>query len=183
VAGRGVQHTTMTATLGDLLLVFLADRPGTAYDLQQRHAQTFGSQRAVDVTRIGATLNRQERLGYVRTAAATAQSSRRVCTLTETGHHRQRSWLLEIPHDLSEADVIDRVLLAMTAADRATFDTVVAGCLATMETQRRRAGSRRQQPVRSAQHARAELDDMVASSVRAWLRQLAGRARWRDAAA
>jgi DNA-binding PadR family transcriptional regulator len=173
----------MTATLGDLLLVFLADRPGTAYDLQQRHAQTFGADRVVDVTRVGATLNRLERLGYVRTAAVTRPGTRRVCTLTDAGRARQRAWMLDVPESPGGTDVVDRVLLATTAADRVTFDAVVGACLAVLEAQRQRAASHRTVAAVSARQARAELDDIMADSVLTWLRWLAGRPRGRDAAA
>jgi DNA-binding PadR family transcriptional regulator len=173
----------MTATLGDLLLVFLADRPGTAFDLQQRHAHTFGPDRVVDVTRVGAALNRQERLGHVRTAAVASPGSRRVCTLTDAGRVRQRAWMLDVPDDPAGADVVDRVLLAMAAADRATFDAVVGACLAALEAQRQRVAGHHTVAVVSARQARAELDDIMADSVLTWLRWLAGRPRGRDAAA
>ncbi|MEU4156382.1 hypothetical protein [Actinoplanes sp. NPDC026670] len=164
------------------MLVFLADRPGTSYDLQQRHLQTFGSRRAVDVTRIGIVLNRQERVGYVRTAAVASPGTRRVCTLTDAGRRRQRTWMLEVPPALSEAEVIDRVLLAMTAGDRATFDTVVAACLAVLQS----APSPPDldpAPVVSARHARAELEEIRTASVLTWLRRLGDRPRGRDIAA
>ncbi|GIE29433.1 hypothetical protein Ait01nite_024780 [Actinoplanes italicus] len=173
----------MTATLGDLLLVFLADRPGTAYDLQQRHVQTFGPDRVVDVTRVGAALNRLERLEYVRTAAVVRPGTRRVCTLTDAGRARQRAWLLDVPENPTGGDVVDRVLLAMTAADRVTFDAVVGSCLAALEAQRQRADGHRTMAAVSARQARAELDDIMADSVLTWLRWLAGRPRGRDAAA
>ncbi|MEU4623641.1 PadR family transcriptional regulator [Actinoplanes sp. NPDC023801] len=173
----------MTATLGDLLLVFLADRPGTAYDLQQRHTQTFGPDRVVDVTRVGATLNRLERLGYVRTAAVVRPGTRRVCTVSDAGRARQRAWLLDVPAGPAGTDVVDRVLLAMTAADRATFDAVVGACLTAMQAQRQRAAGHNTAVAVSAPAARAELDDIMADSVLTWLRRLAGRPRGRDVAA
>src|SRR4051794_39794033 len=123
----------MTSTLGDILLVFLADEPGTAYDLRQRHAQTFGPHRAVDITRVMSTLGRQERFGYVRAEVGAEKRSRPVCVLTEAGERRQRSWMLDLPQEIGEADVLDRVLLAVTATDRTTFEAVLGSCIAAME--------------------------------------------------
>ncbi|MFI1996359.1 hypothetical protein [Actinoplanes sp. NPDC020271] len=170
----------MTATLGDILLVFLADSPGSAYELRQRHAQTFGADRGVDVLRVVASLTRQERLGHVR--ASGRRRGPRTYTLTENGQRRQRAWMLDVPADASGPDVLDRVLLAMAATDRVTFDAVVASCLVALESQRARPASRRREVV-SAPDARAELEAMMASSAIRWVRHLAGRRRERDAAA
>ncbi|BCY11450.1 hypothetical protein [Actinoplanes sp. L3-i22] len=174
----------MTATLGDILLVFLADRPGTAYDLTQRHAQTFGSARSVDVLRVVAALNRQERLGHVRTSTRkTLPKAPRLYTPTDAGLARQRTWILDVPAGSSAPDVLDRVLLAMVASERATFDAVVAACLAVLEAQRPRPRSRRRESVLSARHARAELEAAMASSTISWVRDLGERPRERDTAA
>jgi hypothetical protein len=81
------------------------------------------------------------------------------------------------------SDVVDRVLLATTAADRVTFDAVVGACLEALEAQRHRAASHRPVAAVSARQARAELDDIMADSMLTWLRWLAGRPRGRDAAA
>ncbi|GIF09062.1 hypothetical protein [Actinoplanes siamensis] len=167
----------MTTTLGDTLLVFLADRPGTAYDLRQRHAQTFGERGAVDVLRVVAALKRLERLGHVRTGGS------KTFTLTDTGHRRQRSWILDVSRDASGQDILDRVLLAMAATERETFDAVVASCLAVLESRRPRGGPRGPEPLVSAPRARAELDAVMAASALKWVRHLAGRPRERDAAA
>ncbi len=169
----------MTATLGDILLVFLADRPATAYELQQRHAATFGPQRAVGVNRVVAALNRQEKLGHIHLLRGVTRKAPQVCATTEAGRLRQRAWILEVPPGPGVAEVLDRVLLAMAAADRATFEAVVQRCLAAMEASRSR---RRARPVVSAPNALAEYDDVVAASLRKWLRGLAGRPRERDAA-
>ncbi|WP_436532987.1 hypothetical protein [Actinoplanes sp. HUAS TT8] len=169
----------MTATLGDILLVFLADGPGSAYELRQRHARTFGPDRAVDVLRVVATLTRQERLGHVRTSG---RHGPRAYTLTEAGVLRQRAWIRDVPADSGPQDVLDRVLLAMAATDRATFDAVVAAGLDALEAQRARPGSRKRD-VLSAPDARAELEAMMASSAIRWVRQVSGRRRERDIAA
>ncbi|AEV84151.1 hypothetical protein ACWT_3128 [Actinoplanes sp. SE50] len=173
----------MTATLGDILLVFLADRPGSAYDLKQRHEQTFGADRAVDVLRVAQTLSRQEKSGYVRPSTrALPPRSPRVFTLTDAGLRRQFGWLLDVPPDAAGPDVLDRVLLAMAATERATFDAVVARCLAVLEAQRPRPGLPRQDAL-SVRHARAELAVVMATSAIEWVRHLAQRPRERDAAA
>ncbi|GAA4607660.1 DNA-binding PadR family transcriptional regulator [Actinoplanes octamycinicus] len=169
----------MTATLGDMLLVFLADRPATPYELQQRHAATFGPEHAVGINRVVNAVNRQERLGHVRLLNGAARRAPRVCTLTETGRERQRAWLLDIPQQLTRSEVLDRVLLTMAAADRETFETVIAGCLAVLEPQRRR---RHTTATVSAPHALAEYEDAVTGALCKWLRDLSGRTRDRDAA-
>ena len=174
----------MTAILGDILLVFLADRPGTAYDLTQRHAQTFGPERAVDVLRVVAALNRQERLGTVRPSTRKAlPRAPRLYTPTDAGLDRQRAWLLGVPGDGTDQEVLDRVLLAMAATDRATFDAVVAACLSALESRRPRPGTRRRPATLSAGEARAELEAAMAASAIGWVRRLAERPRERDSAA
>ncbi|GAA2710216.1 hypothetical protein [Actinoplanes palleronii] len=169
----------MAATLGDILLVFLADWPATAYELQQRHATTFGAERAVDVTRVMAALSRQEKLGYVELRKGAARKSPRTCALTEAGRLRQRAWILDVPDELSGAEILDRVLLAMAATDRPTFEAVVEQCLTALDAQLPR---RRHRAVVSAPYALAEYEDVVAASTRKWLRELVGRRRERDAA-
>ncbi|MFC4063679.1 hypothetical protein [Actinoplanes subglobosus] len=171
----------MTATLGDILLVFLADRPGTAHDLQQRHAQTFGQQRAVDVTRVGATLRRLERQGHVRDLTTAKLAIRRICTVTDAGRQRQRSWLLDVPAEMTGPEAVDRVLLAMTASDRATFEQVAAACVATLEARHQRE-ARMPRPVMSARYALEEFEDVVTVSAITWISDLTGRCRERDAA-
>jgi hypothetical protein len=173
----------MTATLGDILLVFLADRPGSAHELTQRYAQTFGPERAVDVLRVGQTLSRQERLGHVQISNRKTLSKSRLYTLTDAGRGRQRSWIVDVPEGSSGPDVLDRVLLATAATDRATFDAVVAASLVALGARRPRSGSRKRQPVVTAGHARAELDAAMASTAIEWVRRLAERPRERDAAA
>lgn len=173
----------MTATLGDILLVFLADRPGSSHDLTQRYAQTFGPERAVDVLRVGQTLSRQERLGYVQIGNRRALSKLRLYALTEAGLRRQRAWIADLPAGSNAQDALDRVLLATAASDRATFDAVAAAALAVLESRRPQAGSRGLERVVSAQHARDELEAAMASSAIDWVRHLAARTRDRDAAA
>jgi DNA-binding PadR family transcriptional regulator len=170
----------MTATLGDILLVFLADDPGTAHDLQQRHAQTFGPERAVDVLRVVNALARLERLGLIRTSPRKSLPRARSYTVSEAGRRRQQSWILEMPPAAGGQDVIERILLAMAATDRATFDAVVASCLSVLESQRLPAEAREQEPVMSVRRVRAEFEDAMTASALTWVRQLAGRPRERD---
>ncbi|MEV4348762.1 hypothetical protein AB0J83_30260 [Actinoplanes sp. NPDC049596] len=168
----------MTATLGNILLVFLADRPGTAHELQQRHAQTFGRERSVDIARVLAALRRQDRLGHVGTEAANRPRSPLIFSLTDAGYARQRAWMLGVPPDVTGEDVIVRVLLATAAADRETFEAVIDSCLAALKRPSRRAAT----PVLEAHNALAEYEDALTASLRSWLRRLAGRPRVRDAA-
>lgn len=167
----------MTTTLGDAVLVLLADRPATAHELHRRHAEALGPQRQVDITRVVATLTRQERLGYIRADPELSRGQRRVWVLTGAGQQRQRSWILA-GEGADHEDVVVRALLAVAAADRATFDTVIAACLRTMELRRRRP-ARRTGPV-SAPQALADFDQALAVTTLDWLRRLSGRPREQD---
>jgi DNA-binding PadR family transcriptional regulator len=168
----------MTTTLGDAVLVLLGDRPATAHELHRRHAEALGPQRQVDITRVVATLTRQERLGYIR-AEAMARGPRRVWALTEAGRRRQRSWILEAGPATGHEDIVVRALLAVAAADRDTLDTVIAGGLRTLERRRRHAPARRTGPV-SAPQALADFDEALAVTTLDWLRRLRGRPREQD---
>ena len=168
----------MTTTLGDAVLVLLGDRPATAHELHRRHAETLGPQRQVDITRVVATLTRQERLGYIRADEALSRGQRRVWALTEAGRRRQQSWILESTPDAGHEDIVVRALLAVAAADRDTFDTVIAAGLRTLEL-RRRPAARRTGPV-SAPQALADFDHALAVTTLDWLRHLRGRRREQD---
>ena len=169
----------MTA-LGDVLLVLLADRGGTAHDIQLRHAATFGADQRVDISRVSWTLTRQERLGFVRSAASPAQARQRRYELTEEGARRQRMWMLRVPADFSAEDVRTRVLLAIESTDRATFEMVVSVCLAHLELSRLRTNPGRPGAPLSADSARAELTDAGLAAEVTWLQGLRTRARQRD---
>jgi DNA-binding PadR family transcriptional regulator len=171
----------MTVTLGDILLVFLADQPATAFELQKRYVDTFGTEHAVDVTRVMAVLTRQERSGLVRPETARRASTQRLRALTEAGHRRQRSWLLDVRRDTGTDEILTRVLLALTAADRPTFDTVTGSCLAVLEL--RRLHARTTHPAAdalSARQARAQFDETIAASMLEWLGKLRNSPRKRD---
>jgi len=165
--------------LGDVLLVLLGGRPGTTHDVQRRHAETFGPDEQVDISRVAWTLSRQERLGFVRAVATAAQPRQRRYELTEAGGRRQRSWLLRVPSTFTPEDIRTRVLLAVTATDRATFDMVVGVCLAHLELSRLREPGL-SAPVLSAAAARAELADAALAAEVAWLHSLRTRHRERD---
>jgi len=169
----------MTA-LGDVLLVLLADSGGTAHDIQRRHNAAFGSEQRVDISRVTWTLTRQERLGFVRSAASPAHARQRNYELTETGARRQRMWLLRVPADFTADDVRIRVLLAIEAADRATYEMVVSVCLAHLELSRLRPEHSHPQRPLSAEVARAELADAALLAEVAWLQSLRARHRERD---
>jgi DNA-binding PadR family transcriptional regulator len=169
----------MTSTLGDVVLVLLGDRPAGAHELRQRHAEALGPHRQVDITRVVATLTRQERLGYIRTDPALSRGSRRVWALTEAGDRRQRSWILAAGPDTDHDDILVRVLLAVAATDRATFDAVIAAGLRILEQRRRRSPAGRAGAV-TAPQALAEFDRALAVTTIDWLRRLRGRPRERD---
>ncbi|MCU7727911.1 hypothetical protein ODJ79_29695 [Actinoplanes sp. KI2] len=169
----------MTA-LGDVLLVLLADRGGTAHDIQRRHAATFGSDQSVDIARVTWTLTRQERLGLVRSAASPAHPRQRHWEPTEEGSRRQRMWMLRMPADFSAEDVRTRVLLAIEATDRATFEMVLSVCLAQIELTRLRAGPGPPDAALTAEAARAELADAGLAAEVTWLQTLRLRRRERD---
>src|SRR5687768_18143833 len=108
----------MTTTLGDVLLVLLADGPGGALELQQRHAEALGPGRRVDIARVVSTAARLERLHYIRQHPELSRGPRRVWQLTESGQRRQRSWILDLSRDADQEDILVRVLLAVATADR-----------------------------------------------------------------
>ncbi|WP_203818052.1 hypothetical protein [Paractinoplanes ferrugineus] len=166
--------------LADVLLVLLGDRPGTAHEIQCRHADTFGPHERVDISRVTWTLGRQERLGLVRSRATPAQPRRRSWALTDAGARRQRMWLLRVPAEFTPDDVRIRVLLAVAATDRATFDMVVQVCLAQLELSRLRAAPAPASADLSPASARAELTDAALAAEVAWLRSLHTRRRARD---
>ena len=171
----------MTA-LGDVLLVLLADHGGTAHDIQRRHAATFGADQRVDISRVTWTLTRQERLGFVRSAASPAHARQRRYELTEAGSRRQGMWMLRVPADFGAEDVRTRVLLAIEASDRATFEMVVSVCLAHLELSRLRAAPGRPDAPLSAESARVELVDAALAAEVTWLQNLRARRRERDRA-
>jgi len=163
--------------LGDVLLVLLAAGSGTAHDLQLRHAATVGPDQRVEVTRIGWALRRAERNGDVRSTAAPRRPKQRLFELTTAGEQRQRAWLLGVPADATAEDILVRVLLAVETADRATFDELVAVCLARLEA---RVLPAHHGGTVSARTAREELAEASASAELAWLRELSARPRERD---
>jgi hypothetical protein len=125
-------------------------------------------------------MTRQERLGYVRTVRELSRE-RRVMSLTDAGRRRQRSWLLDIGPATEHEDVLVRVLLAVVATDRPTFDTVIGACRAVLEVRRLRATARRVVTF-SAADARAEFEDALLATTLDWLRDLQSRKRKRDRA-
>jgi DNA-binding PadR family transcriptional regulator len=167
----------MTVALGDVLLVLLGDGPATAYELRLRHAETFGSQESVDIARVVPALTRQERLGFVRTDGAPGR--RRRWQLTDAGHRRQRTWLLDVRDDVPPAEIRIRGLLAVAVTDRATFDTVIGSCLATLELQQMRTKPAPSTTL-SAHFARSTYRELLAEATLDWLRGLRAGHRARD---
>lgn len=120
--------------LDDVLLALLGGRDSSAWELRQRHDEIFGSARRMDIVRVMAAVTRLERSGFLRVDAAVparmASGNRRTCSLTAAGRQRQRAWLCDLPPDVSIEDVYVRGMLAVEAADEATFDTFVRNGLA-----------------------------------------------------
>jgi len=168
------------AALGDVLLVLLGGGPGTAHDLQQRHAATLGPDHVVDVTRVAWTLSRLERHGDVQSGPMPGRPKQLRFALTEAGDHKQRTWMLGLPADATPEEIRTRVLLAVEATDRSTFEMVVAVCLARLEVGRRQAVPAHRGRAITAETARAELAEASATAQLAWLRQLSARHRERD---
>jgi hypothetical protein len=175
-----VEVEARMAALGDVLLVLLGDGAGTAHDLQRRHNATFGPDERVDISRVSWTLTRQERLGFVRAVAVPGQPKQRRFELTEAGGRRQRTWLLRVPADAGADDIRTRVLLAVAAADRSTFEMVVAVCLAHLELSRLRTDGTRPAAALSADRARAELAEAALTAQFTWLQGMRSRPRDRD---
>ena len=169
----------MAVTLGDILLVLLDDRPGTAHDLHQRHAATLASVYPVDIGRVVSSLGRQGRSGYVDAGETPAGSRKRMWQLTDDGHDRQRAWLLDIRPGASVQEILIRTLLALEAADRGTFEAVVDSCVTVVEQRRSLLNAKRARTVEVAgalaEYERAELTTLID-----WLRSLRARPRRRD---
>ncbi|WP_033341554.1 hypothetical protein [Catenuloplanes japonicus] len=166
----------MTTTLADVLLVLLSDGPRTVQDLHQRHRDTLGPARQVDITRVVSTMTRLERLGHIRPDAARSRAQYRVWTVTDAGHRSWRAWILDVRAGAAQEDIVVRALLALAATDRPTYETVIAACTACLET--RRHHPRRRRPL-SAPDALDDLDDAVAATALRWLRRLRTRPRAR----
>lgn len=166
-------------TLGDVLLVLLADDPATAHELCRRHAETFGPGDRVDIARVVPALTRQERLGYARTDRMPGRQRR--FSLTDAGRRRQRVWLLDVREDISLAEIRLRGLLAVAVPERSTFDTVIDSCLATLELRQRRAVAEPASPDISVRAARDRHDELLAAATLDWLRELRAGHRVRDA--
>jgi len=119
-------------TVDDMLLVLLSSHPCSAYELQRQHALIFGQSRAVDIIRVLAAVNRLERSGYLRIDTAAARrdhTNRPLCVVTDAGRRRQEAWLLDVTATAEPEDVYVRGMLAVEAADPATFDAFVSRSL------------------------------------------------------
>jgi hypothetical protein len=125
-----------------------------------------------------AVLTRQERSGLLRTEVTRA--SQRSFVTTEAGHRRQRLWLLGVHPETDPDDILTRVLLAIAATDRPTFDIVTGSCLAALEVERLRAPAGHRAPPLSAESARQELDEATAAALLQWLSRIRGQPRARD---
>jgi hypothetical protein len=136
----------------------------------------------VDISRITWTLAREERLGSVRTTGSPGRAKPEY-ELTATGERRQRTWMLRVPDDVTPDDILVRALLAIQVADRATFETIVAVCLAHVELNRLGDADLRREGALTPKTARAELADAALAAQLGWLQTLRTRPRERDAAA
>ena len=167
------------AALSDVLLVLVGAEPGTAHDIQRRHARAFGADQSVDVTRVVKTLAREERLGSV-TTASTGRAQQRLYALTEAGDRRQRAWMLRVPAGAGADDIRVRVLLALAAADRVTYESVLSACVAHLELLRPRTDPPAPDAALSPEEARRELADAYLNAQLVWVRDLRARRRDRD---
>ncbi|MEU4237548.1 hypothetical protein [Actinoplanes sp. NPDC026619] len=165
----------MAATLGDLLLVLLHDRPGSSHELRQRHAAALGPRNEVNIKRVEAALTRQQRLGYVRTEEALSRGRKRVWVLTDAGRRRGRDWLLEDGPGSEVEDVVVRALIAL-AADGIDVEAVVGSGVAALER-------RLPRPVAGGRHlgtiaeVRAAYEDETVKATLRWLRRLHARSQ------
>ncbi|GIF23483.1 DNA-binding PadR family transcriptional regulator [Actinoplanes tereljensis] len=160
----------MSATLGDILLVMLGDRPASAYELRQRHAEALGAAHRLDVRRVEVALVRLQRVGHVYTDQVLSHGAKRVWSITEAGRHRQRSWIVDVGPEEAVEDLVARVLIALAATDRATFEAVVESCLTRFEGRRPRVA--RRAGVTTPAEARSAFDTEVAKATLRWLQQL-----------
>ncbi|WP_412543397.1 hypothetical protein R8Z50_13230 [Longispora sp. K20-0274] len=127
-------------SVDELLLVLLGAEPGSAYDLQRRHAEIFGTVRQLDIARVRAAVNRLERGGYLRTEAVLPvrkdTMNRPLCHLTPAGVRRQHTWLTAVRADSTADEVYVRGMVAVELADPAVFDAFLAEALASATRRR-----------------------------------------------
>jgi hypothetical protein len=119
--------------LDDVLLALLGGHDSSAWELMQRHGEIFGGAR-LDIVRVMAAVTRLERAGCLRVDTAVparmASGNRRTCSLTAAGRARQRAWLCDLPAGAGIEDVYVRGMLAVEAADEATFEAFIRNALA-----------------------------------------------------
>jgi DNA-binding PadR family transcriptional regulator len=175
----------MTVVLDDVVLALLAPGPSSAYELWQQHTAIFGDTRRVDLSRVMNSVTRLERAGLLRVevpdAARKGSGSRLACWLTAAGRARQAAWLCEVGPDTSADDLYVRGLLAVEAADPATFDTFLASSLAATRTRISRLAAA--DDLDAARRARTAFDQEVARALALWLNQLPEHRRPRAAPA
>ncbi|WP_433043202.1 hypothetical protein [Dactylosporangium sp. CS-033363] len=164
----------MTVVLDDEVLVLLAEGPSSAYDLWHRHTAIFGASRRVDLSRIMISVGRLERARLLRVEAPTTlrhgSGNRLSCWLTAEGRRRQADWLCAVGPDTAVDDLYIRGMLAVDAANPATFDTFLANSLAATRLRiSRLAATVDADP---AQRARLAFDQEVARALALWLNQL-----------
>ncbi|MFI5908643.1 hypothetical protein [Dactylosporangium sp. NPDC051541] len=171
----------MTVVLDDVVLVLLAEGPSSAYELWQHHAELFGDDRRVDLSRVMTSVNRLERAGLLRVEAPAkarkGSGNRLACWLTAAGRERQAAWLCAVGPDTGADDLYVRGLLAVEAADPATFDTFLSRSLAAARTRITRLAASGDSGARTA------FDQEVARALALWLNQLPEHRRPRAASA
>nr|BFE60395.1 hypothetical protein GCM10020063_049210 [Dactylosporangium thailandense] len=164
----------MTVVLDDVVLVLLAEGPSSAYDLWHRHSAIFGSARRVDLSRVMISVTRLERAGLLRVEAPTTlrhgSGNRLPCWLTAEGRRRQAAWLCAVDPDTDVDDLYVRGMLAVDAANPATFDAFLSNSLTATRTRiSRLAAGEDGDP---AHRARTAFDQEVARALALWLNQL-----------
>lgn len=124
-------------TLEDVLLVLLNNRSRSAYDLWHDHTRIFAGTWRVDIRRVMDAVAKLEKSGLVHLepAARARQTSgnRRACRITEAGRHRQAEWLCDVTPDVGIDDIHIRGVLALDAADTATFEQFRRTSLSSVE--------------------------------------------------
>jgi DNA-binding PadR family transcriptional regulator len=127
----------VTVAVEDAVLVLLGDRSRSAFEVWQEHSRIFAGTWRVDIRRVMDAVVKLERSGLVHVEPATrarqTSGNRRACQVTPAGRRRQAEWLCGVTPDLAIEDMYIRGMLAVDAADPATFETFRATSLTCVE--------------------------------------------------
>ncbi|WP_238009500.1 hypothetical protein KZZ52_27130 [Dactylosporangium sp. AC04546] len=166
----------MAVALDDILLVLLGRRDASAYDLWHRHIAILGAGRRVDIVRVMAAVSRLERGGLLRVEppqeVRKESWNRRRCQLTPAGRRRQAAWLCAISSDIDADDMYVRGILAVEAADQATFTAFLENAQVAIRSRQRQLAELERGAGSAVEQASIGFNQEVTRALLLWLHQL-----------